>query len=407
MSNLPLEGIRVVSFDLVLALPHACQWLAVYGAEVIHVESKSHPDGMRMSAGRLGGAADKIAGLNRSGSGNSLNYSKKSCNINMAKEKGRELAHRLIATADVAAENYSTQVAERFGLTYEALRLVKPDIILLSNSAMGRTGPLSHTIGPGPSIQAYGGFPLLTGYEGGTPQVMGGTWPDYMVGVAASFMLQAAIHHRDITGEGQFIDLSMAEMVTGMMPQAILDYEMNGRLRERQGNKDPLMVPHNTYRCAGADQWVAIAIETEEEWAALCQAVGHPEWLTSERFADAHARHRNEADLDALIAEWTKQRSPEEVTTWLQAHGVAAGPSLDTLGLISNAQLRHRGFFVTPDHPEVGPREVLGMPGVFSTIEKRVEPAPLFDQHNDYVFKDILGLSGSEFEQLVEEEVIY
>ena len=167
------------------------------------------------------------------------------------------------------------------------------------------------------------------------------------------------------------------------------------------------MVPHNTYKCAGDDRWAAIAIETEEEWASFCKAIGRPEWQVDVRFADAHARHQNESELDILINKWTSQYTAEEVTTLLQAHGVAAGPSLDTLGLIANAQLRHRGFFVTPDHAEVGPREVLGMPGVFSTIEKRIEPAPLFDQHNEYVFKDILGLPDNEYIRLVEEEVIY
>ena len=406
MSKLPLEGIRIVAFDLILALPHATQWLATYGAEIIKVESKAHIDLSRMGVG-LGGAAGGVSGVNRGGSWNSLNYNKKTCCINMTTEKGRELAYRFAATADIVAENYSTRVAQRFGLTYENLRQIKPDVILMSMSAMGRSGPLSHTIGWGPNSQAYGGLPLLTGYENDIPQVMGGTWPDYMVGVAAAFMLMTALHHRNLTGEGQFIDLSMAEVVTGMIPQAILDYQMNGRLRPRQGNKDPLMVPHNTYRCLGEDRWMAIAVETAEEWAAFCQTVGHPEWRDNERFADAHARHQNEEELDALINQWTKQHLAEEATALLQAHGVAASPVLSSPDFIRNAQLRHRGFFVTPDNAELGPLEVMGMPGVFSATEKRFDPAPILEQDNDYVFKEILGLSGTEIEQLIEEEVIY
>ncbi len=407
MNRLPLEGIRVIDFGLILAIPHATQWLATMGAEVIKVESKAHPDTVRLG-GALMGAADKIPGPNRSGTFNSLHYSKKSCSINMTKEKGRELARRLIATADIVTENFTTPVTQRFGLTYEQLKQVKPDIILLSQSSMGRTGPLGDTVGWGPTNQAYSGLPMLTGYEGGTPQSMGGTWPDYLIGVTGPFMMMTALHHRDRTGEGQFIDLSMCEVVTGMIPQAILDYQMNGRVRQPSGNKDPLMAPHNLYRCAGKDQWVAIAVETEQEWGAFCGAVGHPEWRTDERFADAYARHRHEQEMDELITQWTRERSPGEVAAWLQAAGVAAGPVLDTMGIITNPQLRHRGFFVTPDHPEVGPREVMGIPVLFSAIpEKRIEPAPLFDEHNDYVFKELLELSGTEIEQLIEERVIY
>jgi crotonobetainyl-CoA:carnitine CoA-transferase CaiB-like acyl-CoA transferase len=326
----------------------------------------------------------------------------------MTKEKGRELARRLIATADIVTENFTTPVTQRFGLTYEQLKQVKLDIILLSQSSMGRTGPLGNTVGWGPTDQAYSGLPMLTGYEGGTPQSMGGTWPDYLIGVTGPFMMMAALHHRDRTGEGQFIDLSMCEVVTGMIPQAILDYQMNGRVRQPSGNKDPRMAPHDVYRCAGKDQWVAIAVETEEEWGAFCNAVGRPEWRADERFADAYARHRHEQELDALITQWTSERSPSEAAALLQAAGVAAGPVLDTMGIITNPQLRHRGFFVTPDHPEVGPREVMGIPVLFGAIpEKRIQPAPLFDEHNDYVFKELLGLSGTEIEQLIEERVIY
>ena len=404
---LPLEGVRVVDFGLIIGPPHATQWLAVMGAEVIKIESKRHPENPR-SGKVMGGYADDIPGPNRSGGWNSLHYSKKTCSIDMTKEKGRELARRLIATGDIVVENFTTPTTQRFGLTYEELRQVKPDIILLSQSSMGRTGPLKDAVGWGPTNQAYAGLPVLTGYEGGVPQAIGSSWPDFLMGSCLPFMMLAALHHRDRTGEGQSIDFSMSEAVTSMIPQAMLDYQMNGRLREPQGNRDPLMVPHSVYWCAGEDQWVAIAVETQGEWEAFCQGVGHPEWQADERFADAYTRHRHERELDELITEWTRERSPGEVTTWLQAAGVGAGPVLDTLGVFHNPQLRHRGFFVAPDHPEVGPREVMGVPGLYSAIpEKRIQPAPLFDQHNDYVFKEVLGLSGIEVERLIEEEVIY
>jgi crotonobetainyl-CoA:carnitine CoA-transferase CaiB-like acyl-CoA transferase len=291
---------------------------------------------------------------------------------------------------------------------YDVLRQVNPDIILLSQSSMGRSGPLKDVVGWGPTNQAYAGLPALTGYEGGVPQSMGGTWPDYLIGTAVVFMLLSALHHREQTGEGQFIDLSMCEMITAMIPQAILDYQMNGRLRQPEGNKDPLTVPHNIYPCAEEDQWVALAVETEEEWQALCRAMGHSEWPKDERFADAYASHRNEQELDTRIASWTRERQSHEIAAWLQAARVAAGPVLDTIGVLTNPQLRHRGFFVTPDHPEVGPREVMGVPGLYSAIPERlISPAPLIDQHNDYVFRELLEISDGEMERLIEQEIIY
>ena len=407
MENLPLQGIRVVDFGLILAIPHGTQWLSTMGAEVIKVESKSHPDLVRGGFGPQG-AADGVPGLNRTGIWNSLHYGKKSCSINMTTEEGRELARQLIATADIVTENYTTPVKKRFGLTLDELSEVKSDIIILHQSSAGRSGPLSDTVGWGPTNQAYAGLPVLTGYEGGMPQSIGGTWPDYMIGVAVAFMLLSALHHRNRTGEGQAIDLSMCEMVTSMIPQAVFDFQMNGRLRGPTGNRDPMMAPHDVYRCAGNDTWIAITVETEDEWKAFCDVVGRSEWLEDERFADGYARQKHQDSLDGLITEWTRQYYPEEIMTKLQSAGIAAAPVLDSVQVLNNPQLRHRGFFITPDHPEVGPREVMGTPVLYSNIpDKRIGTAPLFDEHNDYVFGKILGLSPDEIESLVKSEIIF
>ncbi len=407
-SRLPLEGIRVIDFGLVLAVPHATQWLAVLGAEVIKVESKTHLDIHRTNPS-ITFMADRVSGPNRGSTFNSLHYGKKSCCINMATPEGRELARSLVADADVVTENFTTEVATRFGLTYDNLCEVKPDIILLSMSSMGRTGPLKDSVGFGPSNLAYSGLPVLTGYEGSkVPMFLGGTWPDFHIGTSMPALVLAALRHRSRTGQGQWIDISMCEMMSASIPQAILDFQMNGRLRKPQGNRDNMMAPHNVYRCAGNDQWVAITAETEEEWAAFCSAAGYPEWRSDPRFQDAYRRQQHIQELDALMTSWTRTLSPGVIANLLQEAGVPAAPCLNASGLVSNPQLLHRSFFVTPVHAELGARRVMGVPVRYGAVpEKRITGAPVLDQDDDYVYKELLHLSDGDVERLAAAKVLY
>jgi crotonobetainyl-CoA:carnitine CoA-transferase CaiB-like acyl-CoA transferase len=229
-----------------------------------------------------------------------------------------------------------------------------------------------------------------------------------MVGVAMAYAVLAALYCRRRTGKGQHIDLAMAEVVTAMIPEAIMDYVMNKRDGGRQGNSDEVMVPHNVYRCQGVDKWVAIAVDNEEEWQNLCRAVGHPEWLADERFTDRRSRKVHEQALDTLLTVWTRERSQTEIMHLLQKVGVAATPVYDTESLIADPQFQHRDFLVSLDHPVTGNHAVAGIPGKYSAIDKlRYTPAPCLGQDNEQVFGDMLGLSQEEIKQLQEEKVIY
>lgn len=406
MDTLPFEGIRVTDFGWVLAAPHCTQWLAVYGAEVIKIETHRRLDAMRTSP--HGGFVESISGINRNGAFNSLNYGKRSCCLDMTTSEGKELMRRLVGISDIVVESFTSPVAEQFGLTYDELRAVKPDVILLSVSALGRTGPLKDVPGFGPNTQIFAGQPSITGYPGGPPTPVGGTWPDYTCGMAMVFPLLAALHHRMDTGQGQHIDFGMGEVVTAMIPEALLDYAMNGRVAGPQGNRENHMAPNNTYPCQGDDRWVAISVATDQEWRALCQVTGHPEWLDDVRFAEPLGRWKNQESLDALLAEWTRRHTPAEAARKLREAGVPAGPSADTLDLISDPQLQHRGLFREFDHPEAGRRLGMGMEGRFSAItEWRYTPAPLLDQDSPYVFQELLGLSSREMEGLVNQRVIH
>ena len=403
--NKPLAGIRILDFGWILSVPYAGGWLGALGAEVIRIESNTRLEPGRSS---LGGGADGIAGVNRSAIWNCLNHSKRGVTLNIRDPEGRRIVKDLAAVSDVVMENFSTGVLERNGLGYDELRKIKPDLVMLSGSTMGTYGPDSAATGFGPNVCSYAGQPSVTGYEGGPPQNLGGNWPDYLVGTMMVHAVLTALRHRRKTGEGQKIEAAMAEVVSYMMPEAFLDWTMNGRVAERIGNRDPRMSPHNVYRAEGEDQWVAIAVETDAEWRSMCAAMGRPELASDARFAALADRKRNEDALDAIIAEWTSSRSPMDAARALQSAGVAAGPVMDAAALMSDAHFRERGVIVEMDHPEVGTREVAGIPMRFSDIPRPAYyAAPRLGEHNDAVIGGLLGRPQAEVERLKDAKAVY
>lgn len=402
MSHLPLQGYRVADFSWIIAAPYCTQWLALMGAEVIRVESSQHTDINR----RLPPYVDGIAGLNRSGLWNGLNMGKKSCTLNLANPKATEIARRIVRISDVVVENFGYGVMERFGLGYSALRELKPDLVLVSSSGLGKTGPQKSFGAYNEEFVSYGGLASLTGYAGGPPQMIGGIWADHLTGTYLATAVLAALYHRSRTGEGQYIDMSMTEVVISQIPEAIMDYTMNQRVRGCVGNRDDSMAPHNAYPCRGEDKWVAIAISSGEEWQAFCQAMGSPPWTGEEKFSDAFKRWQNREVLDRLIGEWTRTQTNLEVMEKLQAAGIAAGPALDMEELAKNHHLKERGFFVTPDHAEVGKMVLAGVPWRLADCPPRIQASPVLGQDNDYVFRELLGMSDEEFATLVGEGVI-
>jgi benzylsuccinate CoA-transferase BbsF subunit len=237
---------------------------------------------------------------------------------------------------------------------------------------------------------------------------MGGFWIDCLAAQTAAYAVIAALHHRSRTGEGQYIDLAMNEVMLSLLPEAVMDYTMNQRVRGRMGNRDDILAPHGCYRCQGEDKWVAIAVTNEEEWRALCHALGRKEWLEDERFADQLQRWNNQEELDALITEWTKGRTAHEVMEILQKAGVPAGPSANVDQMVDDPQLRERDFFVEIDHPLMGKGLYASLPIRLSACARgNYSPAPMLGEHNSYVFHELLGMPEEEIARLVEEEVIY
>lgn len=401
----PLEGIRVVDFGWILAVPHATAWLGALGAEVIRVESRARLDLVRVLPGT---AADGQIGLNRSGGFNGISYSKKSLTLNLATPRGCELARALVEKADVVTENFTPGVMARLGLDYASLSALKQDLIMLSGSPLGQTGPHRGATGWGPNTQSFAGLPFLTGYRGGPPVGLGGFYPDFMIGVTMAFALMAALHQRARTGEGQYVEFAMAETVASMIPDALLDYAWNGREPERKGNRHPSMAPHGVYPARGEDSWVAVAVRSDDEWLALCRVLGADAWTRDAEFRQLAGRLRRQDELDAGLAAWTRERTHLEAMQALQAAGVPAAPCLDALELVQDPQLRARGFMVEIDHPEVGRRTVAGIPGRYGAMPAyHYGPAPCIGEHSREVLCGLLGLSGAEVDELVEKKVVF
>ena len=390
MYNLPLDGVRVVDFSWIIAGPTATRFLALMGAEVIKVGSARRPD---PSTGTPPFQA--------------YNQSKLHAALNLSRPEGLELALRLVETADVVVENFAVGVFERLGLGYEALRARRPDVILVSSSGTGRTGPDRDFVAYGSLLQYYTGWNSISGYPDREP-IKGGLWADPWVGMELAMVTTAALHHRLVTGEGQLIDFSMAEALTAAIPEAILDYQMNGRTRPPRGNRDDWWAPHGVYRCAGEDRWVAVAVTNDREWRALCGVMGREDLRADGRLASAEGRRGLQDLLDAAVTSWTEGREDYEAMRALQGAGVPAGPSLDICRVSAEPQLREGGYFTQHVTGDGETRDLPGLPWRSDDgTTPRVTAAPVHGQHNEYVYRELMGLSEPEFCRLVEEQVIY
>lgn len=405
MQNLPLKGIRVTDFTVVWHGTHVTQWFGVMGAEVIKIETKVHPDILRSNFPK----GKQRAGLNMSSEFAALNYGKKSISLNLQQPKGVELAKKLIKMSDIVTENFGGSVLERWGLGYQDLKKINPGIILYAGSGYGRTGPLKEAVAFANTVEACSGLSNLVGYPEGGPSMMASRgWNDLVAAVHGAFAVLAALYNRKSTGEGQYIDLSMTEAMEGFLVEPLIDYNINGRVAGRVGNRDSIMAPHGTYRCRGDDKWVAIAVANNDEWRAFCRAIGNPDWTKREEFRDELSRWHNQAELDELIGQWTRNYTDYEAMEILQKAGVMAGASLDMKELMDDPHLKERGFFVEMEHREMGKLRLPGLPLKLSDCPKGDYSAPpCLGQDNDYVFGELLGLSKEEIKRLEEEKVIY
>ena len=280
------------------------------------------------------------------------NRGKQSLTLDLAQSSGIETLIELIAISDVFIENFTPRVISNFGLEYDDLRKVKPDIIMVSSTGYGHTGPWSGFGAIGYGTEAACGLAAVTGYIDGPPAIPELPYADYTAGEHTIFAIMAALMHRAATGEGQFIDVSQTQTLTATVPEPLMDYAFNGRVAGTTGNRDDKYAPQGTYPCDGDDRWISLSVRSDSEWAALCEALGQQDWVTDSRFADGLSRSKNHDLLDGLIAGVTVGWAAADLQARLQAAGVPAGEVLDGKALLFNEHLNARGFYEVVEHAE-------------------------------------------------------
>ena len=400
-----LEGIVVCDFTWVGAGPISTNILAQCGAEVIKIESKTKLDILRLG----GPFKDGIAkGIERSGYFSNRNPNKKSIALNMSHPKAREVVIRLIKKSDIIANNFRVGQMEKWGLGWEDVRKINPRIIYVTMSLQGTEGPHKDYMGFGVNLNALAGFTAQAAFKDQIPFGTGTNYTDHVaVPTHTVFAIMAALLQREVTGEGQLIEISQLAASVAIKPTDVMTYAANGEILGPLGYSDPNAAPHGVYETLGYRKWIAIAVFTEEEWNALKKVMGNPEWAEDPKFSTFEGRKQNEEELNRKIEEWTKWQHAEILMEELIKAGVKAGIVNDARGAIENRHLIERDFWVYLDHPEMGISLYNRAPIVFSKTPLQMKTAaPLLGQHTKDVLIDFLGYSEEEVAKMAEEGVL-
>jgi crotonobetainyl-CoA:carnitine CoA-transferase CaiB-like acyl-CoA transferase len=415
----PLTGVRVADFCWMGVGSVATRLLADYGAEVIKIENRKRLDTPRKlpiyrGEVRSYGDEDPDPDPDKGGLFNNYCRSKLGITIDMSKPEGHDLAVELIRHSSVVTENFAPGVMERWGLTYEFLRGLVPEVIYARMSGYGHSGPHHQFRSYGPVIQAVCGLTFVSGLPGREPSGWGLSYMDNQAAYYNSAALLMAILHRSVTGAGCEIDVSAVEAGVTLLGPDLLDVTVNGRATRRSGfppgNRldHPDAAPHGVYPCREADRWVAIAVFDDAGWARFVGAIGTPAWAADPRLATQAARFANQDALDEQVSTWTRERDPHAAMEILQAAGVAAAAVQNPRDLTDHdPQIAYRGTFFELDHPVIGPALFEGAPMRLSRTDADAwRSAPLLGEDNDYVFGEILGLNEQRRGELADAGVI-
>ena len=391
----PLAGLKVLDFGWFMTGPVTTRPLADYGATVVTIESVTRPDSIRL----VGPHKDGVFGVNRGGDHAQRRTSHLGLTLNLRSEEGKEIARRMVAWADIVFDNFGANVMDRMGFGDDDLRKIKPDIIVLTCSGQGETGPHRAVKGGGSHFVALAGLHHLSGPPDAPPQDVS-VLTDFISPRFNTTLLLAAVDHHRRTGRGGYYDVSQFEAAVTMTTPIMLDYFTNGRVPWRLGNRHVAAAPHGAYACSG-ERWCTIAVFTDDEWEAFVRVIGSPPWTHDPRFATLAGRKQHEDELDRHVATWTRARRPDEITRLLQDAGVPAGEVARGEELMDwDPQLAHRGFWHTLEHPDIGPYRALAHAFRLSDAPLEMRPAHMIGQHTAEVLRDILGLDDEEVADL-------
>lgn len=407
--QLPFRNLRVLDFCAMMAGQISTQVLADYGAQVILIESHAHSRAVRFLSRRPGSGAPNLSSPNLSHHFNKFNTNKMSLTLNLENPAGKELAKKLVKVADVVVDNLRPGVMEKMGLGYENLKKVKPDIIALSLSAMGRGGPHQNFRSLSWNLQSLSGWNYMSGWPDRIPiNPTPHSHADHSSSpFHGTFAMLAALCYRARTGKGQFIDLSQFEAAINFTETALFDYLVNGHLPEQEGNHHKYAAPHGIYRCKGEERWCAIAVFNSEEWKSLCKVMESEDLIEDKRFNTLENRLKNVEELDSLVEEWTSNIQAEKVMESLQKGGVAAGVVQNVEDLLTrDPHLKERGHWFKVTHPEAGELILEDWGFRFSKSRRLMERAPLLGEHTDFLLREVLAMSEDEINQLIVDGVL-
>ena len=399
-----LDGVKGLDFGWAVVGGTMGKNLADHGAQVIRIESITRPDISRMN---------RIVSISKPDNPDDkpwftyMNTSKLGMTLNIRHPRARSILEGLIRWADVVVENFTPGTMTKLGLDYEQARKLKPDIIMASASGYGQTGPLAREWGIDGTASAMSGRMSLTGWPDRSPIVPTSLpYGDAVLPLLTVMGVVAALDYRRRTGKGQHLEASMFEACAWQVSPTFLDWQTNGNTSTRTGNRTPEAAPHGVFPCLGIDRWCAIAVRSHEEWMALCQAIGNPDWTKEQRFATLASRKQNEDELDELVSEWTKSRSAEEIMHLLQAAGVPAGVVQNMQDLLENdPQFQERDHLVPREHPVLGVFRHPQPPYKFSKSPAQVKTSPCMGEHTFQICTEILGISAEEFADLFQDGV--
>jgi crotonobetainyl-CoA:carnitine CoA-transferase CaiB-like acyl-CoA transferase len=394
VSGSVLKGIRILDFSWILAGPYATRMLADFGAEVIKVQSK------KVSTGTEDNNTDYF---------NTWNRNKLDITLDMSRPEARELALRLVGISDVVVQNFTPRIMDNWGLTYESLCKARQDIIMVNLSGMGQTGPWRDYVALAHTIHALSGLTYLSSYNKNTPAGIGFAYSDIVGGLYTVQAILAALEYRARTGKGQSVEISEYEAMCMLTGTSLMDYSINGKAALPDGNSPSgeQAAPYGCFKCKGNDRWCVIAVYTDEEWEALCGAMGTPSWTSRAEFSTLSQRLLHSAELNELIERWTTEYEPGEIVRLLQEKGVPAGIVQNTEDLAQDPQMKAGDFFINTVHPVLGTRTSDSVPIKFSNVSPQYgKAAPLLGQDNEYVYRELLGIEERQYLDYIEKGII-
>ena len=412
----PLAGIRVVDLSRVFAMPYVGAYLADLGAEVIKIDTHhaAFVDTTRTITGPYPDNSPGAEYWNQAGTFQTLNRGKRSLTLDLRSPEAMESLLELVSVSDVVLENFTPRVIRTLGLGYSRLRVVRPDLVLVSNTGYGHSGPwsdfgaMASALEPTHGSGAYMGY-LEAGPDGrsaasNVPNKVGNSYTDFLACWSAQLAILSALYRRALTGDGVWVDLAMYQNGVSFFGEGLLDYAYNGRRTRRMGNRHPVHAPHGVFPCRGNDRWLALSVREEGQWRALCDVIGNRDLTDCPMFGEALNRKQNEDELEGIISDWTRTRTQDEAAMALLSAGVPAAPVMDGQQMLSDPHLRQRGFFERVVHsPSVGlgAREYIGRGWKLANSDVQIRgPAPDLGEANDYVLGEILGQAPAQIAKL-------